>query len=365
MAHHKDIQVLRRLGEQGLQPFQLFVVKDIVAASLRASARAVQENDAQALAGHIVVAIDLAGREVQVLARLLLPGFLEGVCQELLAVEIALAGVPVMIAGRIEPDAVIFEHLSLRIVHHCLGISGIHGSRKGIESDIAEIDHEVGAELIRRRSGIAYMLVGVASRRVDIGQDDIADRLVLPLPGFVAPVSFPDLGLDILVIAGFLVGALFKIGIELGPRDRRGRIREIQGLPLVEIEELDPQFMRALRKRLGGRLEDGAVGAVILDQHLPVDVELGAVVRRKLETIFLLGRDGERRGEEHGEMVHRIGQVYEVEVILDTLQVGFSQRGEIGQVILVPIVVQLILYDRFFFASAGRRQQDRRGEAQA
>ena len=74
MAHHQDIHILGGLGEQGLQPLHLRLVEDIVETALRTGARAVEQDDAQALFGNVIIAIDLAGREVQVLPRLLLPG---------------------------------------------------------------------------------------------------------------------------------------------------------------------------------------------------------------------------------------------------------------------------------------------------
>ena len=85
------------------------------------------------------------------------------------------------------------------------------------------------------------------------------------------------------------------------------------------------------------------MGAVVLDQHLSVDVQLAAVVGRQGEVVFLLLRDLEFGFKKDAEMVLGIVYVHQVDVFLDPLDIRFAEGREVRQVSFRPVVPDLVV----------------------
>ena len=115
--------------------------------------------------------------------------------------------------------------------------------------------------------------------------------------------------------------------------------------------------MLPLGEGLGSDLGDRAVGAVVVVHELAVDVELGAVVRGGLEGVFLLCLDIQDRLHQEGEMVERLVDAHKVEIILHTHLVRLPEGGEVRQLALWPVKVQLIIDNGLFLGPASGQNQ--------
>ena len=84
MGHHDYVHILRRGVQEFLQPFQLRVIEIVVFPFLGPCTAGIQEDNPGVLARNIVIAPYLARSQVQGIAGLFLPRFLEEVRQVLL-----------------------------------------------------------------------------------------------------------------------------------------------------------------------------------------------------------------------------------------------------------------------------------------
>ena len=96
---------------------------------------------------------------MEVAARTGLPGPLEGVGQILLREPLALAAVPVVVAGGEDPHAVPLVHLLEGVVNHLPGLALVEGGGDGVEADVAQQGHEVGVEHLAGDGCVPYMFV--------------------------------------------------------------------------------------------------------------------------------------------------------------------------------------------------------------
>ena len=104
--------------QHALQPVELGFVEDVVASPLRTGPLAVQEDYAEIFRGDVVVAVGLAGGQVEIPSRALLPRLLEVVGQELFGQIAPAAGVPVVVAGGVDPHSVVFVHLGTDVAQY-------------------------------------------------------------------------------------------------------------------------------------------------------------------------------------------------------------------------------------------------------
>ena len=111
------------------------------------------------LGGDVEIAVGPAGGQVEIAARGRLPWLLEEVGKVFFRKPAALSSVPVVVAGRVEPDAVEFAHPFQRLVEDELRIDGVHRSRIGVQADVAQVGHEVRVELASGLRCVAYVLV--------------------------------------------------------------------------------------------------------------------------------------------------------------------------------------------------------------
>ena len=193
---------------------------------------------------------------------------------------------------------------------------------------------------------------------MDVGDDGEHQGLVIALPGSVAAVGLPDLGLNELPVVGKPVLPGHHLVVILPLRDGGGGVLEDQGLCLVIVEILEPERVGALSEDLGELFLYGSVGAVVLHQELAVDIEAAAVVGRQGEAVFFFSVHLERCLQEHCVMVHHVVDSPEVDVGPGALQVRFAEGGEVfRQDPLRPVVPDFIFYGCLF--RAGRQEEGR------
>ncbi len=161
------------------------------------------------------------------------------------------------------------------------------------------------------------MLVAEPAGGVDIGQDGVAEHLVFAFPLGKTGISFLNLRHYKAVVAGQGVLLFQDVRIERPPGDGGRGIEKIEGLAFVVVEELDEKFVRSFGQRERDLFEDGTMGSIVFKEQLAVNIEAGAVVRAQLEGVFFGFFHAQIGFEEHGEVVGRIGQFLQVEVLLD------------------------------------------------
>ncbi len=116
--------------------------------------------------------------------------------------------------------------------------------------------------------------------------------------------------------------------------------------------------MAAFGQREGDLLEDGAVGAVDIEEQFPVHIETGTVIGAKLEGVVLALADVQFRIKENGKVIGRIWQVFQIQVGFHARQVRGPEGGEVRQITLGPVEPELIVDYRVFFLAAGTGQQE-------
>ena len=192
---------------------------------------------------------------------------------------------------------------------------------------------------------------------MDVGYYWETKNRVVSFPFCKPRISFIDLRKDEVCLVRSEVLIPEQMVIDLPPRYGRGHVQEVYRLTLVAVKILKSKVMLALCKPLGGYLGDRAVCPVVVIQELAINIQLGAIVSRSLEGIVLFFPDFQGGFHQECIVVQGFVDVHQVEIVLDSYNVRISQLGEIWQLPLRPVKIQLVVHHWSLLCGTGGEDQ--------